>query len=100
MDGVGPLPDKNAKACEYRDELACARLQSEACHEHTGHQAANPGDAGVGLYLPCKTGVLSTSQVFSQRELLDRLPWFGRATTENNRPDGFENVRGCLTDDH
>ena len=53
-----------------------------------------------GLYLPRKTGALSTSQVLSQRELLDKLPSFGRATTDNNRPDGFENVRGCLTDDH
>jgi hypothetical protein len=26
---------------------ACARLQSEACHEHPGHQAANPGDTGI-----------------------------------------------------
>ena len=34
MDGGNPLPDENAKACEYRDESACARLQHETRHQY------------------------------------------------------------------
>ena len=47
MDGVDPLPDENAKTCEYRNEPACACLQFEACDECLGRQALNPGDTGI-----------------------------------------------------
>ena len=47
MDGFDSLPDENTKTREYRDEPACACLQSEACYEHRGHQALNIGDTGI-----------------------------------------------------
>ena len=48
MNGVGSLSDQDTEPGGYRDEFACARLQSEARHEHPGHQATNSGDSGIG----------------------------------------------------
>ncbi len=36
VDGLNSLPDQDAESGEHRDEFACARLQSEASHEHPG----------------------------------------------------------------
>ena len=95
MDGVGPLSDQDTESGEYRDEFACARLQSEASHEHPGCQAINPGDTGIGpVFTAQNRRTQHLTGVFSNM-VLQTIFNSPIMVIENNRPDGFESDCGC-----
>jgi len=41
LDGIRTLPDQDHRACEYRDESACARLQFKKSDEHRGDRGTD-----------------------------------------------------------
>lgn len=44
LDGFNALPDAHARACEYRDEPACAGLQPETVDQHVGYRWNDESD--------------------------------------------------------
>ena len=48
VDGSNPLSDETAEKCPYRNGVACARLQSQAGHEHHGGRTADGRDQSTG----------------------------------------------------
>ena len=77
MDGLDPLPNKDAKACQYRDELAYSGLQSQTRNEYYRYETIDDGNPGLGC---------SHSYFFSacQYKSLNRAPKMAAITNAAN----------------
>jgi hypothetical protein len=51
LDGRYALPDENTRACQHRDEFACARIQPQARHGDLRHCGVNAKDEGLRIGL-------------------------------------------------
>src|ERR1700730_15285740 len=62
VDGGDPLLDQNIATCEYRDELACTRLQPKASDADSRNRAAHVSDQGLkALFVPDSTRSIADS---------------------------------------
>jgi hypothetical protein len=60
MDGGDPFSDENTGSCQYRNELACTRVQSQTGDENTGDSSIDAGNEGMRRALVLKSRLYQT----------------------------------------